>query len=147
MLDQVSEKLGETPGQRPDGAIADLSPVHTGDGGQLTHSSGAENFAGRMDLSDRDVTHFVRDAVGEAEVQHRLSSDPLGACSGETCRHGVTANNENVRRVGFGDKTIGVEHQSIVRTGDIRFDFCEDRLNEVGVVNLRVETIWGKSSD
>lgn len=54
---------------------------------------------------------------------------------------------KDVRRVGFGDEASRIEHQGIIGPGVIGFQFREDRLNQIIVVNLRVEAVRRKSTD
>ena len=44
-------------------------------------------------------------------------------------------------RVRLRDKTAGVEHDRIVRAGVVRFDLGQDGVEQIGVMNLRIEDV------
>ncbi len=52
-----------------------------------------------------------------------------------------------MRGVRLGDEASGVEHQRIIRPGGVGLDLGEDRVNQVAVVDLRVEHVGPRAPD
>ena len=77
----------------------------------------------------------------ERERQDRRSGDALR--TGDRARRGQRAvdDGEKVRRVRLGDEPATVEHQRVVGPGDVRLHLGEDRVEQVVVVDLRVEDV------
>jgi hypothetical protein len=41
----------------------------------------------------------------------------------------------------FGDKPVRIEHERIIRAGIVRFDLGQDRVQQIGVMNSRIENL------
>ena len=63
------------------------------------------------------------------------------------CGNGFPLNDEDVCRVRFRDEATLIEHQRVVRSRRVRFDFGEDRLQQIVVMNLRVQAVRRKSAE
>ena len=52
-----------------------------------------------------------------------------------------------MRRVRFRHKTARVQHERVVRAGVIRLDLCQNRIQQVRVMNPRIEHFGRWSTD
>ncbi len=133
--------------------MGDFSPIDLGDGDEFAHCSCAEYFIGAVDFCQGEVPHIERDFVLGAEVQDGLACDAFGAGVCWACEEGgllvavADGDDEEVCGVCFGDEASLVEHDGVVCAGVVCFDFGEDGLDEVAVVDLWVHAVWGEASD
>src|SRR5262245_37094112 len=54
---------------------------------------------------------------------------------------------EDVGRVRLGDEPAHIEHERIVGAGGIGLNLCQNRLNQIAVMDFRVETVGWKAAN
>ena len=138
---EIGQQLGQPRRDRPGGAVADLPPVDGDHRSDPAHRAGHEDLVGRVELGQRVVADHALDAGLGGELEHRAPGDPLGARGRRRCAQHAPGHQEDVGRVGLGDEAPVVEHQGVVGAGGVGLDLGEDRGQQVGVVDLRVEAV------
>ena len=146
---QLAEQRGQPPRHRADAAVADRAAVDVRDRGELAHRAGAEHLVGAIDLGQREVASpRAGDVVRAAQFEDGGAGDAFGTGDGAAAsRTTPRCDEEQVRGVGFGDEAARVEHQRVVGAGGVGFDLGQDRLDQVVVVDLRVEAVGRKAAD
>ena len=103
---------------------------------------GAEHLVGAVGLGERQVALLAGDAVRRGTARApRARVMPSGQATSARREHAAAVHDEHVRRVRLGDEAAHVEHQRVVGAGDVGLDLGEDRLEQVVVVDLRVEAV------
>jgi hypothetical protein len=52
-----------------------------------------------------------------------------------------------VGRIRFRDESARVEHERVIRAGLVRFDFGQDRVQQIGVMNPRIENFRRRTAN
>ena len=76
-----------------------------------------------------------------AESEHQPAGDTGQTAVGVGRDQLTAADGEDVGVIGLGDKTRDIEHQRAVDTGDIRFDAGQNVVQQIVVMDLRVQTL------
>lgn len=128
-------------------SAADAAAIQRDHARKLAHRARAKDFVGSIGVGKTYAAHAMRDTVGRAEVQYGLPGDALRARVGVGGDDLAADHEKNVRAVALGDETLLVEHQRSVGHGSVGLDFGEDGLEEVGGVNLGVQTVGRETPD
>jgi glycerol-3-phosphate dehydrogenase len=136
---ELGEEPLQAPRHRPDRAIADAAPVDRTHGRELAHRAGREHLVGGVELRQRQAPLAAGNRVRGAEFEHRRARDPRQAVVRERRAHLALRHEKDVGRVGLADVALNVEHHSVVDARVVGLDLGEDVVDQVVVVDLRVD--------
>src|SRR5262245_15680691 len=123
--------------------ITDRPTIHSGHAGDLAHGTGTEYLLGGVQLRQAEVAYLVRNGGHIGKREHGLPGDALRAGYRSGGDESGIDDDEQVGGVGLRDEAPAVEHHSIVGSGGVRLHFGQDGVEQVVVVDLRVEHVRG----
>ena len=136
----LAVERGESRRHRAGLAVADRAAVHFRDAGELAHGAGAESLVGAVQLGEREVANLVGDLLRRAGCRAPSARVmPSGQAATVGVRTTPSCDHEEVRRVRLRDEPALIEHERIVRPRGVGLDLREDRVQQVRVMDLRVE--------
>ena len=108
---------------------------------QLAHRTGAEHFIGAADFLGSDIADMERNPF----VWHNSSTAPRVIPSGHARVVEVSTlprvSDENMSGIRFGQETIGIEHERIIRAGGVGFELGKNRRHLVARMDVLISTL------
>jgi len=122
-------------------AVTNLATVSFENGRELAHRTTRKDLARRVQLGQRQVSFFCGNIVFTANIQNHLPGQSWQTAVGMRCADCSVSDDEEVRIVCFGHETLHVQHYCAINPGNICLDRCEDVVEQVVVMNFRVQTL------
>ena len=120
-------------------AVANVTIVDLNNPREFAHRAGAKHFVRAIDVDRRQIRFDAADFFCGANLDHSRARDSFRTRDNFARRQIAFADDENIRCVRFGNASVRVEHERIVRAGVVRFDLRQNRIEQVRVMNLCIE--------